>query len=83
MASLGWTLLDLIVSDISRLSAISSKLDDVALAICSSKALLEANQPAIARLLGYVSIDNSNRILDMRILVDLRWELSKDVCRRA
>jgi hypothetical protein len=48
IASFGCTVLDRMTSDISRLSAISSRLDSVALAICSSRALLElANQPAM------------------------------------
>jgi len=48
MASLGCTVLDLIMSEISRLEAISSKLEDVALSICSSRAdVPEYNQPAI------------------------------------
>ena len=50
IASLGCTLLDRMMSEISKLSAMSSKLEDVAFAICSSKALLEANQPAMAML---------------------------------
>lgn len=37
------------VSEISRLRAISSKLEDVAFAICSSKAVFEANQPAMMK----------------------------------
>lgn len=35
------------MSEISKLSAISSKLEDVALAICSSRAVLDANQLAM------------------------------------
>ena len=44
MASFGWTVLERMMSDISKFSAISSKLEDVALSICSSRAELEANQ---------------------------------------
>ena len=48
MASLGCTVLDLIKSEISRLVAISSKLDDVAFSICSSRTEVpEVNQPAM------------------------------------
>lgn len=35
------------MSEISRFSAMSSRLEDVALSICSSRAELDANQPAI------------------------------------
>lgn len=48
MASLGCTVLDLIMSEISKLMAISSKLDDVAFSICSSRAdVPEYSQPAM------------------------------------
>lgn len=49
MASLGCTVFDLIMSDISKLVAISSKLDDVAFSICSSRAdVPEYSQPAMS-----------------------------------
>lgn len=35
------------MSEISKLRAISSKLEEVAFAICSSRAELDANQPAM------------------------------------
>ncbi len=35
------------MSEISRFSAMSSRLEAVALSICSSRAELDANQPAI------------------------------------
>ena len=44
MASFGCTVLERMMSDISKFNAISSKLEDVALSICSSRAELEANQ---------------------------------------
>lgn len=47
IASFGWTVFDRMTSEISRLSAMSSRLEDVALSICSSRAELDANQPAI------------------------------------
>ncbi len=47
IASLGGILLDLTISEISKLRAISSKLEDVARSICSSRAELEPNQLAI------------------------------------
>lgn len=37
------------MSETSKLSAISSKLDDVAFSICSSRAELDANQLAMVR----------------------------------
>ena len=37
------------MSETSKLSAISSKLDDVAFSICSSRAELDANQLAMAQ----------------------------------
>lgn len=50
MASLGCTVLDLIRSEISRLVAMSSKLDEVAFSICSSRAVVpEENHPAMVR----------------------------------
>ncbi len=48
MASLGCTVLDLIKSDISKLVAMSSKLEDEAFSICSSRAdVPEENHPAM------------------------------------
>ena len=48
MASLGCTVLDRMVSDISRLRAMSSKLEDVARSTCSSSAVFDdENQPAM------------------------------------
>ena len=47
MASFGWTVFDRIVSDISKFRAMSSKLEEVAFSICSSKAEFDPNQLAI------------------------------------
>lgn len=49
MASLGWTVLERMTSEISRLRAISSRLLLVAFSICSSRAVLapEDHQPII------------------------------------
>ena len=47
IASLGWTVFDRIRSEISRLVAISSRLEDVAFSICSSRGEAEVNQLAI------------------------------------
>ena len=56
IASLGCTVFDLIISEISRLVAISSKLEAVALSICSSRAdVPEYNHPAMVNWLLSVS----------------------------
>ena len=48
IASLGCTVLDRMRSDISRLVAMSSRLEDVARSICSSSAEVpEVNHPAM------------------------------------
>ena len=47
MASFGWTLLERMMSEISKFNARSSRLDDVAFAIWSSRAELDANQLAM------------------------------------
>ena len=63
MASLGGTVLDLIRSEISRLVAISSRLEEVAVSICWSRAVLpDENQLAmvsILRLGFYASSGNT------------------------
>jgi hypothetical protein len=57
MASLGCTVFDLIRSEISRLVRISSKLDEVAFSICSSRTEVpEENQPAMV-LVQVVVVD--------------------------
>lgn len=63
MASFGGTVLDRIISEISRLAAMSSKLEVVAFSICSSRAELETNQPAIVEDAELVRrpFDNENR----------------------
>lgn len=47
IASLGCTVFDRMESEISRLRAMSSRLDEVARSTCSSRAELDVNQPAI------------------------------------
>jgi hypothetical protein len=47
IASLGCTVFDRIRSEISRLVAMSSRLEEVAFSICSSRGETEVNQPAI------------------------------------
>jgi hypothetical protein len=47
IASLGCTVFDRIRSEISRLVAMSSRLEEVAFSICSSRGEAEVNQPAI------------------------------------
>jgi hypothetical protein len=44
---LGCTVFDRIRSEISRLVAMSSRLEEVAFSICSSRGETEVNQPAI------------------------------------
>ena len=52
IASLGCTVLDRIKSDISKLVAISSKLEDVAFSICSSRTEVpDPNQLAMLMLM--------------------------------
>ena len=47
IACLGCTVFDLIRSDISRFRDRSSRLDEVAFSICSSRAEVDVNQPAM------------------------------------
>ena len=59
MASLGCTVFDRMVSEISRFKAISSRLEEVARSICSSSAVLLApNQDA---MLGVCAVESASR----------------------
>ena len=58
MASLGCTVLDRMRSEISRLVAMSSKLEEVAFSICSSKAEVpEVNHPAMALVVPQTGVE--------------------------
>ena len=74
MASLGCTVFDRMRSEISRLVAISSRLEDVARSICSSSAdVPDVNQPAMLPVMWFLAGRASAKVLGGLVWRIISW----------